>query len=121
MKTCLVVDDSRLMRQMARFILEEMDFRIIEAENGQQAMETCKQSLPDAVLLDWNMPVMDGIEFLYNLRRLPHGDEPKVILCSTENDISHISRAFDAGANEYVMKPLDKGVVTEKLQVVGLI
>jgi two-component system chemotaxis response regulator CheY len=98
-----------------------MDFRIVEAEDGEKALEACKRELPDAVLLDWNMPVMDGFEFLTNLRRMPGGDQPKVVFCTTENGIDHISRALHAGANEYIMKPFDKDIVAAKFQEVGLI
>ena len=121
MRTCLVVDDSTVIRKSARRILEQMDFEIIEAEDGEKALEACKRALPDAVLLDWNMPVMDGFEFLGRLRRLPGGDLPKVVFCTTENGIDHIARALDAGANEYIMKPFDKDIVTAKFQEVGLI
>jgi two-component system chemotaxis response regulator CheY len=121
MKTCLVVDDSSVIRKIARRILEGLDFQIIEAEDGEKALEACKRSLPDAVLLDWNMPVMDGYEFLVALRRLPGGDVPKVVFCTTENNIDHISRAIEAGANEYIMKPFDKDIVAAKFQEVGLI
>ena len=121
MKRCLVVDDSSVIRKVARRILEGLDFQITEAENGEEAIETCKRQLPDAILLDWNMPVMDGIDFLRNLRRLPGGDAPKVVFCTTENDVAHIARALHAGANEYIMKPFDKDIVTAKFQEVGLI
>ena len=121
MKTCLVVDDSSVVRKIARRILEEMDFQIVEAEDGEQALESCKETMPDAVLLDWNMPVMDGNEFLGNLRRMPGGDAPKVVFCTTENDVAHIARALHAGANEYIMKPFDKDIVTAKFQEVGLL
>jgi two-component system, chemotaxis family, chemotaxis protein CheY len=121
MKTCLVVDDSRVVRKIARRILEEMGFEITEAEDGEKALEACKSSMPDAVLLDWNMPVMDGYEFLGNLRRMPGGDAPKVVFCTTENGMDHISRALNAGANEYIMKPFDKDIVTAKFQEVGLV
>ena len=121
MKTCLVVDDSSVVRKVARRILQEMDFEITEAEDGEKALEACKRGLPDAVLLDWNMPVMDGYEFLGNLRRMPGGDQPKVVFCTTENGIDHIARALDAGANEYIMKPFDKDIVAAKFMEVGLI
>ena len=94
MKTCLVVDDSTVIRKIARRILEEMDFQIVEAEDGAKALEACQRELPDAVLLDWNMPVMDGYEFLGALRRMPGGDQPKVVFCTTENGIDHIARAL---------------------------
>ena len=121
MKTCLVVDDSSVVRKIARSILESMDFHITEAEDGEQALESCRETMPDAVLLDWNMPVMDGYEFLGNLRRMPGGDAPKVVFCTTENDVAHIARALHAGANEYIMKPFDKDIVTAKFQEVGLL
>jgi two-component system chemotaxis response regulator CheY len=98
-----------------------MDFQIVEAEDGAKALEACQRELPDAVLLDWNMPVMDGYEFLGVLRRMPGGDQPKVVFCTTENGIDHIARALDAGANEYIMKPFDKDIVAAKFQEVGLV
>jgi two-component system chemotaxis response regulator CheY len=121
MKTCLVVDDSSVIRKVARRILEGLQFTIVEAEDGQQALECCRRTMPDAVLLDWNMPVMDGYDFLKVLRRLPGGEGPKVVFCTTENDVAHIARALHAGANEYIMKPFDKEIVEAKFQEVGLI
>jgi two-component system chemotaxis response regulator CheY len=121
MKTCLVVDDSSVIRKVARRILEGLQFTIIEAEDGQQALDICIDQLPDAVLLDWNMPNMDGYEFLRQLRRLPGGDKPRVVFCTTENDVAHIARALHAGANEYIMKPFDKDIVEAKFQEAGLI
>jgi len=121
MKTCLVVDDSSVIRKVARRILEGLEFQIMEAENGEEAIESCKRQLPDAILLDWNMPKMDGYDFLRVLRRLPGGDGPKVVFCTTENDVAHIARALHAGANEYIMKPFDKDIVEAKFQEVGLI
>jgi two-component system, chemotaxis family, chemotaxis protein CheY len=121
MKTCLVVDDSSVIRKVARRILEGLDFQIAEAENGEEAVEACRKQIPDAILLDWNMPKMDGYEFLRALRRLPGGDKPKVVFCTTENDVAHIARALHAGANEYIMKPFDKDIVGAKFQEVGLL
>ena len=121
MKHCLIVDDSAVIRKVARRILEGLSLRVSEAEDGQLALAACQAEMPDAVLLDWNMPVMDGYEFLRNLRRLPDGDRPKVVFCTTENDVAHIARALHAGANEYIMKPFDKDIVTAKFAEVGLI
>ena len=106
---------------MARRILEGLEFEIAEAENGEEAIEACRRQIPDAILLDWNMPKMDGYEFLRVLRRLPGGDRPKVVFCTTENDVAHIARALHAGANEYIMKPFDKDIVEAKFQEVGLL
>ena len=120
-KTCLVVDDSSIIRKVARRILESLDFRVVEAENGEHAFAACQRKLPDAILLDWNMPKMDGYEFLRALRLLPGGDRPKIVFCTTENDVAHIARALQAGANEYIMKPFDKDIVQEKFQEIGLL
>src|SRR6266567_1636456 len=92
MKTCLIVDDSSIIRKVARRILEDLEFQILEAADGEQAVETCQRELPDAILLDWNMPKMDGYDFLRVLRGLPGGERPKVVFCTTEND-AHIARA----------------------------
>jgi len=121
MKTCLVVDDSSVIRKVARRILEGLDFQIVEAEDGEKALDVCKRGLPDAVLLDWNMPVMDGIAFLVALRKERDGNRPKVIFCTTENDVEHITRAITAGANEYIMKPFDREIIEAKFHEVGLI
>jgi len=121
MKICMVVDDSSVIRKVVRRILEGMSFQVVEAEDGEQALAACQQQLPDVIMLDWNMPKMDGYEFLKALRRLPGGDQPKVIFCTTENDVAHIARALHAGANEYIMKPFDKEIVEAKFQEVGLI
>ncbi len=121
MKTCLVVDDSSVIRKVARRILEGLEFQITEAEDGEQALGVCQQHLPDAILLDWNMPNMDGYEFLKALRRMPGGDRPKVVFCTTENDVAHIARAMRAGADEYIMKPFDRDVVEAKFTEVGLV
>jgi two-component system, chemotaxis family, chemotaxis protein CheY len=121
MKTCLIVDDSSVIRKVARRMLESLEFRVVEAENGEQAFAMCQRELPEAILLDWNMPKMDGYEFLRALRSLPGGDRPKVVFCTTENDVPHIARALQAGANEYIMKPFDKDIVEEKFQEIGLL
>ncbi len=121
MKHCLVVDDSAVIRKVARRILEELRFTASEAENGREALDQCRVSMPDAVLLDWNMPVMDGIAFLVALRKERGGEDPKVIFCTTENDVEHITRAISAGADEYIMKPLDRDIIEAKFHEVGLI
>ncbi|AXS42738.1 response regulator [Breoghania sp. L-A4] len=121
MKTCLVVDDSSVIRKVARRILEDLEFTISEAEDGKEALDICRAAMPDAILLDWNMPVMDGMEFLTNLRQEEGGEKPTVVFCTTENDVAHIAKAIRAGANEYIMKPFDREIVEAKFQEVGLL
>jgi two-component system chemotaxis response regulator CheY len=119
MKTCLVVDDSKVIRKVARHILETLDFAVDEAEDGREALNRCRANMPDVVLLDWNMPVMGGMEFLRMLRQQDQVNQPKVVFCTTENDLAHIRAALDAGADEYVMKPFDRDTLETKLQIVG--
>ena len=121
MKRCLVIDDSSVIRKVARRILEGFGFAIVEAADGRQALDACSKEMPEAILLDWNMPVMDGIAFLVALRREQGGNAPKVIFCTTENDVEHITRAISAGANEYIMKPFDRDIIEAKFHEVGLI
>ena len=121
MKSCLIVDDSKVIRMVARRILEGLNFTIDEAVDGQKALESCTRSMPDAVLLDWNMPVMNGIDFLRKLRLMKGGDAPVVVFCTTENDLKHIQEAIAAGANEYIMKPFDSEIVEAKFSQAGLL
>jgi two-component system, chemotaxis family, chemotaxis protein CheY len=120
MRTCLVVDDSRVIRKVARRILEDIGYEIAEAADGMEALAWCRAAMPDAILLDWNMPVMTGIEFLRKLRAEPGGEAPVVVLCTVENDLAHIREALEAGANEYIMKPFDGDIIADKLAEAGL-
>jgi two-component system chemotaxis response regulator CheY len=120
MRSCLVVDDSRVIRKVACRILQDLHFETGEAEDGLTALAACRSKMPDLILLDWNMPNMNGIEFLKTLRREHDGDHPIVVFCTTENDIAHITEALGAGANEYIMKPFDRAIIEAKLAEVGL-
>lgn len=121
MKTCLVVDDSKMIRRVASRILKDMEFNTEEAENGQEALTYCKSQMPDAILLDWNMPVLDGMSFLKSLRAEPGGDRPVVVFCTAERSIEKISEALNAGADEYVMKPFDSDIIASKFFQAGLL
>ena len=122
MKSCLIVDDSKVIRTVARRILEKLNFEIEEACDGKAALEVCRRRMPDAILLDWNMPVMNGIEFLRELReKVAGGTAPVVVFCTTENDMQHIQEAIGAGANEYIMKPFDSEILETKFAQTGLL
>jgi two-component system chemotaxis response regulator CheY len=121
MKSLLIVDDSRTIRSIVKKILEDAPLELSEAEDGMQAIDRCNESLPDAVLVDWNMPVMNGIGFVRILRDMPGGDAPTVIFCTTETSMEHITAALEAGANEYIMKPFDKEILTFKLTQTGVL
>lgn len=118
--TCLVVDDSRVIRKVSRRILEELGFAVAEAADGVEALAWCSAMMPDVILLDWRMPGMDGLDFLRRLRASPGGEAPKVIFCSVENELERIREVLDAGADEYIMKPFDGGIVAGKLAWLGI-
>jgi two-component system chemotaxis response regulator CheY len=117
MKTCLVVDDSNVVRKVARRILEKLGFAITEAESGQQALDMCRQEMPDAILLDFQMPGMGTVEFLSTLRAMYGGKQVYVVYCTTEHDTGDITRTIAAGADDYVMKPFDRQSLQAKFMV----
>lgn len=118
MKSCLVVDDSKVIRKVARHMLETLDYVVDEAGDGREALSRCHEAMPDVILLDWNMPVMSGIDFLHVLGSIAPPNRPKILFCTTENDLGHIQTALDAGADEYMMKPFDRETLESKLQLV---
>jgi two-component system chemotaxis response regulator CheY len=121
MRTCLIVDDSRVVRKVASRIVRDLGFSVTEAGDGAEALRMCRESMPDAVLLDRNMPAMNGIDFLRALRREEGGKVPRVVFCTIENDPEHISEALRAGADEFVIKPFDADILESKFAEAGLI
>ena len=121
MKHCMVVDDSRVIRRVAAKMVEDLGFATSEAEDGGKALAACKAQLPDAIILDWEMPVMDGIAFTGELRKLPGGNRVLVVMCTVKNDAEAISQALDAGVDEYIMKPFDGDIVRAKFLLLGLL
>jgi two-component system, chemotaxis family, chemotaxis protein CheY len=120
-RPCLVVDDSRVLRAAARRMLEGFGFAVREAGHGAEALEACRAAMPEFVLLDWNMPVMDGLEFLRAARAEFGADSPVAVLCTTESGLERIVEALRAGAKEYIMKPYDEAILRDKLAQAGLL
>lgn len=118
-RSCLVVDDSRMIRKVARRIAEGLGYSVVEAENGEEAIARCKAAMPDLVLTDWAMPVMSGPDFVAALRALPGGDASCVVFCTSMSGVHDIHRGIAAGADDYVVKPFDEATVTDKLRVLG--
>ncbi len=121
MKQVLVVDDSPVIRKIARRILEGMHLATSEAADGREALAACSFRMPDALFVDGAMPGLDGYEFLRKLRKMPGGDRPKVVFCSTEQDVALIARAMHAGADEFLIKPFDRSAVESKFGNLGLV
>lgn len=121
MKDCLVIDDSNVVRKLLCNMIIPMGFSVREAENGENALAHCMESMPQVIMLDWNMPVMDGPTFLKKLRAFEGGSQPVVIFCTTENDMEHIQLGMSLGANEYIMKPFDEQILQSKFSQLGLV
>ena len=121
MKQALVVDDSRAMRTILAKFLVELGFEVHEAASGLEALvEIRRKPIPDLVLVDWNMPEMDGCEFLRRIRAEEQFADVPVMMVTTESEMDRVSIALDAGANEYLMKPFDKETLLEKLMLIGV-
>jgi two-component system chemotaxis response regulator CheY len=119
-RRCLIVDDSRVMRAVSRRVVESLGYAVAEAENGQEALARCEAGgMPDLILLDWNMPIMSGIEFITALRAQPGGGGPKVVFCTTEIDPTIVGRGIAAGADGFVTKPFDGETLQARLQRLG--
>jgi two-component system chemotaxis response regulator CheY len=120
MKQCLVVDDSRVIRTVARRIMESLSYSVAEAEDGMTALRACRESMPDLILLDWNLPSMKGLDFVKSVRGQANGARPVILFCTTESDPDEIAGAIAAGANEYLLKPFDGLQVRAKLAEIGV-
>jgi two-component system chemotaxis response regulator CheY len=118
---CLVVDDAGPVRAVARRILEGFGLRVREAADGQAALEMCRVAMPAGILLDWNMPALDGLGFVQRLRQSEGGAKPRVVFCTTRNEVADIECALAAGADDYIIKPFDIRVLSEKFRRLGLI
>lgn len=115
MAHCLIVDDSRVIRTVARRIFEELHFIAVEAEDGMAALRAAREKMPDLIFLDWSMPGMTGLEFVRSLRAQPDGERPLILVCTTEVDANEIAHAVAAGIDDYIMKPFDRETLSAKL------
>lgn len=119
-RTCLVVDDSRVIRKVATKIVSGLGYNVIEAENGEEALARCKKSMPDLVLTDWQMPVMSGLEFVTELRAVPTAHPPTVVFCTSKGAATDIHEGIAAGADDYVIKPFNEAALAAKLEKLGV-
>lgn len=120
MKHCMVVDDSDVIRKVARAFLERLGYMVTEAENGEETLRRCDVAMPDLMLVDWHMPGMTTHELLAELRRIEHTRKPYVIYMTTENDDEDIAKAMAAGADNCLLKPFDKIAFEGKITEVSL-
>ncbi len=121
MVQCLIVDDSKVIRKISRQMFENGGFVVDEAENGARALEYLQDHAVDLIMLDWNMPVMTGIEFMEKLNAANLPVRPKVIFCTTESGLSFIRKALDAGADDYLLKPFNSDNLLRKVEELGIV
>jgi two-component system chemotaxis response regulator CheY len=122
MAKALVVDDSRAVRMILGKTLKELGFEVREAANGREALEVIEveKTAVTLVLADWNMPEIDGLELLKRLRQKPELSSLVIVMVTTETELSQMTAALEAGANEYIMKPFTRDILVEKLELVGV-
>jgi len=118
----LIVDDSRATRTIIRRMLSDVGFEVFEAADGVEALKCLKEiDQPDVLLIDWNMPEMNGYDLVCALRRDSLYDKVPLMMVTSETELGQMAKALDAGANEYVMKPFTKEVIAEKLTLLGVL
>lgn len=119
----LVIDDSRVARMSISKILENLGFEIEEAENGKKAYEVLTESNSafDVAMVDWNMPIMNGYEFIQKVRASSDYTDLQLVMVTTENESAQVIKALTAGANEYIMKPFTDEMIAEKIEMLGLL
>jgi two-component system, chemotaxis family, chemotaxis protein CheY len=115
----LVVDDSDVIRKVARRVLEDMHYMVLEAASGEEAIALCRKAMPQLILLDWHMPGINGHDFMDMLKLIKTDRPPVIVYCTTENDPIDLARAFTGGAQAYLMKPYNRPILEQKIQHVA--
>lgn len=121
MKQFLIVDDSPVIRKVARRILDGLRFQTAEAQDGREALDACAFLMPDAILMDWKMPNLDGFDCVKELRRMPGGAKPRILICLSESDVAMTARARHCGADDILLKPFDRQILSDKVAELGLV
>lgn len=121
MKQCLIIDDSSSIRKVASRILTDFGYETREAGDSEEAMKLCADSMPDFIIVDWQIPDADSNKIMNEIRKLPGGNRPTIIFCTLENDPMQMAAAMRHGANGQLMKPFDREALTRSMSSVGLI
>ena len=121
MARCVIADDSKIIRMLFNKIMGNIGFETIEAEDGEEVVELCQLNEPDLIIMDYRLPVLDGIDAMYKIRNSRISKQPKIMFCSSINDRDIIQEALDGGADDYVLKPFDEEIIISKLAILGLL
>ena len=120
MKIFLLVDDSPVIRKVANRILTDLGFVVVEAGDGFEALEKCRYNMPDAIMVDWDMPNMSGLEFLQEFGKIADSQDTRILYCTSEVMVSDMTKAKRAGAHGFIMKPFNRGILLHKLREAGI-
>ncbi len=118
---CLIADDSQIIRMVLAKIFSNFGFEVEVAEDGDEVIEKCLAIEPDIVVMDWWLPVIDGIDVLYKIRNDKHIRQPRIVFCSSNTKPEKIAEALQGGADDYLMKPFDEEIIKSKLIILGLL
>ncbi len=121
MPRCLIADDSKVIRMLLIKIMENYGFDVIEAEDGEEVVNLVKDNAPKLVIMDWRLPIMEGIDVLYKIRNNKKIKQPKIVFCSSVIDVDKIKEALDGGADDYILKPFDEEIIGTKLIILDLL
>lgn len=121
MAQCVIADDSRIIRMLLSKIMNNLNFDVLEAEDGEEVVEMCEINEPDLVIIDRRLPVLEGIDAMYKIRSLKKIKQPKIMFCSSIIDVEKIRETLDGGADDYIMKPFDEEIIISKLEILGLL
>ncbi|MGI9350204.1 MAG: response regulator [Rhizobiaceae bacterium] len=120
MKIFMLVDDSPVIRKVANRILSDVGFVVVEANDGYEALEKCKGSMPDALIVDWDLPSMTGLEFIEEFVKLKDAQNARLLYCTSEIMVSDMTKAKRAGCHAFLMKPFNREILLQKVVEAGV-
>lgn len=121
MQSCLIVDDSPIIRDLLSKIFKGLFFEVSVARDGEEALEVFSAKPAELIILDYNLPIVDGIDVLYTIRNMKKIEQPKIIFCTNITDVIKIDAAIKAGVDDYIIKPFDEEIIASKLKILGLV
>ncbi len=121
MPNCLIADDSKVMRMLLCKIMENFGYTVTEAEDGEDLLEQCGKAMPDIIISDWNLPLIDGVDVLYKIRADKKIAQPVFLFCSYFKDADIIRQAIDGGADDFIMRPFDEDIIASKLKIIKVL
>ena len=120
MPSCLIADDSKIIRMLLTKIMENFGYTVSEAENGEELVEQCALNMPDLIISDWELPLMDGVDALLKIRATPKIKQPAFIFCSYIKDTDVITQAINAKADDFIIRPFDEDIIASKLKIIKI-